>query len=102
MELLKTKGVKVFVPKNWEGIKVKPLQIDFIEGIPSIMKPKACPVNPKLFEYAKKEFDRRLLTYMYVRCDGPVALPLIIAPKATASFIRFCGDCQAVNKFIPY
>jgi hypothetical protein len=101
MELLRTKGAKVFVPHNWDGIKVKPLHIDFIEGMPTIMKPKARPVNPKLFEHAKKEFDR-LLTYMYVRCDGPVASPLVIAPKATAPFIRFCGDYQAVNKFIPH
>ena len=101
MELLKTKGAKVFVPHNWEGIKVKPLHIDFIEGMPAIMKPKARPINPKLFEHSKKEFDR-LLSYMYVRCDGPVASPLVIAPKATAPFIRFCGDYQAVNKFIPH
>ena len=101
MELLQTKGVKVFVPQNWDGIKVKPLHIDFIEGMPAIMKPKARPINPKLFEHAKKEFDR-LLSYMYVRCDGPVASPLVIAPKATAPFIRFCGDYQAVNKFIPH
>ena len=101
IELLRTKGAKVFVPQNWEGIKVKPLHIVFIEGIPAIMKPKARPINPKLFEHSKKEFDR-LLSYMYVRCDGPVASPLIIAPKATAPFIRFCGDYQAVNKFIPH
>ena len=101
MHLLKTKGVRVFVPQNWEGVRVKPLHIDFIEGMPSLMKPKARPVNPKLFEHAHKEF-LRLLTYMYVRCDGPVACPLVIAPKATAPFIRFCGDYTPINKFIPH
>ena len=65
----------------------------------AIMKPNARPIYPKLFEHFKKEFDR-LLSSMYVRCDGPVASPLVIAPKATAPFIRFCGDYQAVNKFI--
>ena len=101
MHLLRTKGVKVFVPQNWDGIKVKPLHINFIEGMPAVMKPKARPVNPKLFEHAKKEFDR-LLSYMYVRCDGPVASPLVITSKATAPFIRFCGDYQDVNRFIPH
>ena len=30
MHLLKTKGVKVFLPQNWEGVRVKPLHINFI------------------------------------------------------------------------
>jgi len=101
MGLLRTKGVKVFVPQNWEGVRVQPLHIVFIEGMPTLMKPRARPVNPKLFEHAHKEF-LRLLTYMYVHCDGPVACPLVIAPKATAPFIRFCGDYTPINKFIPH
>jgi hypothetical protein len=31
---------------------------------------------------------------------SPVASPLVIAPKATPPYIRFCGDYVAVNKFI--
>ncbi len=84
MGLLRTKGVKVFVPQNWKGVRVQPLHIDFIEGMPILMKPRARPVNPKLFEHAHKEL-LRLLTYMFVRCDGLVACPLVIAPKATAA-----------------
>ena len=64
MELLRTKGAKIFVPRNWDGIKVKPLHIDFIEGMPAIMKPKARPVNPKLFEHAKKGV--RSIAYIHV------------------------------------
>ena len=101
MGLLRTKGIKVFVPQNWEGVRVQQLHIDFIEGMPILMKPRVRPVNPKLFEHAHKEF-LCLLTYMYVRCDGPVACPLVIAPKATAPFIRFCGDYTPINKFIPH
>ena len=83
-------------------MRVQPLHIDFIEGMPTLMKPRARPVNPKLFEHAHKEF-LRLLTYMYVRCDGPVACPLVIAPKAIiAPFIRFCGGYTPINKFIPH
>ena len=102
MQLLRTKGIMVFVPQNWEGLRIKPLHIDFIERMPSLMKPRARPVNPQLFVHAHKEF-LRLLTYMYVRCDGPVACPLvIIAPKGTAPFIRFCGDYTPINKYIPH
>jgi len=39
--LLKTKGVRVFVPHNWEGINgLPPLELKFKEGMPS------CKTNP--------------------------------------------------------
>ena len=100
VNLLKTKGSKVFVPQNWEGIKgIPPLELKFKEGFPESMKPRARPVNPKLYEHAHKEF-KRLLQYFYVPSSSPVASCLVIAPKATAPFIRFCGDYVAINKFI--
>lgn len=70
MTLLRSKGVKAFMPQNVEGVHVKPLHnMDFVEGMSSFMKPRAqC-------EHAHKEF-LRLSTYMYVRCDCPVACPL--------------------------
>eukprot|EP00981_Chlorochromonas_danica_P014856 scaffold9152_cov302-Ochromonas_danica.AAC.1 len=44
VQLLKTKGVKVFVPNNWDGINnIEPLQLHWLPGLPSSMK----PVNPK-------------------------------------------------------
>ena len=42
-----------------------------------------------------------MLGYMYVESDSPIASCLVIAPKATKPFIRFCGDYAVViNKFI--
>ena len=38
---------------------------------------------------------------MYVPSDSPIASCLVVAPKATKPFIRFCGDYSTlVNKFI--
>jgi len=100
MELLRTKGLPVFIPRNWAGINgIPPVDIEWLEGMPAIMKPSARPVNPRLYENAKKEYER-LLTYFYMRCDGPIASPLVVAPKATAPFIRLCGDYTAINKYI--
>ncbi len=99
LKLLTTKGHKVFIPQNWEGIKgVDPIDLTFKGEIPK-MKPAARPVNPRLFENAKKEFDR-LVTYLYVPSNSDVASPLVIAPKATKPFIRFCGDYTKINKYI--
>jgi hypothetical protein len=100
VQLLTDKGAKVFVPQNWNGInEIPPLELKFTEGFPDSLKPRARPVNPKLFEHAKKEFER-LRKYFYVPSTSPVASCLVIAPKATAPFIRFCGDYVAINPFI--
>ena len=32
--------------------------------------------------------------------NSPICSPLVIAPKATAPFIRFCGDYRKVNEYI--
>eukprot|EP00981_Chlorochromonas_danica_P010291 scaffold3085_cov211-Ochromonas_danica.AAC.1 len=43
---------------NWDGINnIEPLQLHWLPGLPSSMKPRARPVNPKLYEHAKKEFE---------------------------------------------
>ena len=100
ISLLQTKGVKVFVPSNWDGINgVDPLHLDWKPGLPESMKPRARPVNPKLFAAAKMEFHR-LLGYFYRPSTSSIASCLVIAPKATAPFIRFCGDYVGVNKYI--
>jgi hypothetical protein len=91
----------VFVPTNWEGISgVDPIEFNWLPGIPTRMKPKARPINPKLWENAQKEFQR-LLKYFYTPSDSPIASCLVVAPKATKPFIRFCGDyATMINKFI--
>jgi hypothetical protein len=100
LNLLKTKGLKVFVPHNWEGIKgVKPLELNWKPNLPPSIKPKARPVNPRLYENAKKEFDR-LLKYFYAPSRSDIASCLVIAPKSTPPFIRFCGDYVFLNKYI--
>jgi hypothetical protein len=101
IELLKTKGLQVFIPHNWEGIKgIEPLNIKFKDDLPSRMKPRARPINPRLYEAAEKEF-KRLRGYFYVPSRSQWASCLVIAPKATKPFIRFCGDYTGINKFIP-
>ena len=41
-------------------------------------------------------------TYFYVESFSPIASPLVIAPKATKPFIRFCGDYVQINKYIKF
>jgi len=101
VNLIKTLGVEVFIPTKWEGVKgVPPIEFNWKQGLPEKMKPNPRPLNPKLYENAKIEFER-LRTYFYVPSDSPIASCLVIAPKATKPFIRFCGDyATLVNKYI--
>ena len=100
-ELLGGKALEVFVPDNWEGIKgIKPLKINFRPDLPDRMKPKTRFINPRLYEAAEKEF-KRLRGYFYEESRSPWASCLVMAPKATYPFIRFCGDYVEINKYIP-
>ena len=99
-ELLRTKGVQAFVPSNWEGIKgIEPLELTWLDSMPPRIAPKARPINAKRFEPAEKEF-KRLRGFFYVPSKSPHASCLVIADKATAPFIRFCGDYVLMNKYV--
>lgn len=100
LELLHTKGAKVFAPSEWLGISaVEPLELTVHSDMPRSIKPRTRPINPRLFENAKTEFER-LRRYFYVPSTSPIASPLVIAPKATPPYIRFCGDYVAINKYL--
>lgn len=99
VHLLKTKGVKVFVADNWEGIKgIDPIEFTF-RDLPPSHRPKARPINKKLAENFYKEFER-LKGYLFVPSDSPIVSPIVVAYKATFPFIRVCGDFTWLNKFI--
>ena len=89
----------MFVPKTWTGIKTEPLVFGVLPGMPKHMKPKAKPINSRIYEPAKKEFDR-MMTYFYVKSESTVSSPLVVAPKATKPYIRMCGDYPGVNVYL--
>ena len=90
----------VFVPQKWTGIKGFPeLDLKFKPTFPDSHRIRSRPINPNLYENARKEFDR-LKKYMYKDSTSPWASPLVIAPKATAPFIRFCGDYRWLNQLV--
>ena len=80
-------------------MRVPPAELIIKGELPKRMCTRARPVRREIFESAKLEFER-LLKYFYVESDSAIASPLVIAPKATSLFIRFCGDYRAVNNFI--
>ena len=104
MDLLRSeKAQDVFVPREWNGLKVAPVDFVIKGDLPGRMVTKVRPIRPLLYEPARKEFDR-LSTYFYETdpslCTSPIASPLVIAPKATHPFIRFCGDYRRINEYI--
>ena len=98
--LLSDEAKEVFVPGTWEGVKDIPeIHLDFRDTLPTSMRPRARPVNPRLFEAASTEVQR-MRKYIYEPWDSPIVSTLVIAPKATKPFIRFCGDYVEINKHI--
>ena len=93
-------GEDCFAPSEWNGLKnVKPIEFKLKGPLPNRLCPKARPVRPALWDNAKQEFQR-LRKYFYEDSTSPIASPLVIAPKATAPYIRFCGDYRHVNELI--
>jgi hypothetical protein len=76
---------------SWKGGTFTQSVPQHVPTRPPPAQPPPWCINPKLWDVAKKEFDR-LLTYFYVKSDSSRASPLVIAPKATDPFIRFAGD----------
>jgi putative transposase len=99
-ELLKSDlALRRFIPKKWEGLKKAPVELKFKSTLPAKMKPKSRPINPRLYENVKKEFTR-MKGYMYEDSTSPIASCLVCAPKATAPFIRLCGDYRQINQHV--
>jgi len=93
-------AIKVFVPEKWTGINgIEEIELEFLPGMPTRHKPKARPINPQLAVRAKEEFER-LFGYFYRWSTSDVCSCLVVAPKGTAPFIRFCGDYSWMNMFI--
>jgi len=99
LDYLENVAVQAFIPIAWTGIAIEPFHIEFRPDTPLKLKPPTRYVNPKLLTAAKSEFDR-LSTYMYEPSVSPIASPLVIAPKATPPYLRFCGDYVTINKYM--
>ena len=100
MELMKSeRALGVFVKKEWTGIHRHQLELEVDENMPNIIKPLSRRINPKIYDIARKEFER-LSGYFYRDSDSSIASPLVIAEKATHPFIRFCGDYKVINKYL--
>jgi len=93
-------AIRVFVPSDWHGVSgFEPVEFKWLPDMPKEHRPPYRPINPKIFEATKAEFAR-MCKYMYTDSDSPIAVPLVVAPKATAPFIRICGDYVWVNQYV--
>ena len=89
----------VFVPSQWSGIIMPPYHLDIKPGLPEHLRARSRPIRESLYKDAKKEFDR-ISSYFYEKSTSTIASPLVVAPKATAPFIRLCGDYRPINPYV--
>ena len=90
---------QVFVPQNWNGIKVEPISLTTDDDLPKARYARGRPPPKKLEQAAQAEIQR-LLKYMYVPSKSPWMSDNVWAAKATAPFVRSCGDYRWVNEHI--
>ena len=89
----------VYVPKEWKGLNWPPIHIEFSPDMPARIVPYNPRINPVLYQPLYDEFKRKL-EYQLRKSDSPHASPIVVSPKATAPFIRFCYNLQVVNGFM--
>ena len=78
MEYMEKRAVKAFVPSNWTGINgIEPLKLNWLTTLPARKKPRARPINPRLYECTETEF-RRLCGYFYKSSRSPWASCLVV------------------------
>jgi hypothetical protein len=63
------------------------------------VKPKTYSVPPALFAKVKDEVERLCKT-IWEPSSSPIALPMVVAAKATPPFVRIVGDYRVINKFV--
>ncbi len=101
IQLLQTKGRTVFaIPQDWTGINgLEPLELRWSPDTPPSFRAARRPVNPRLLERAKAEFER-MRGYIFVPSNSSYSHPLVIAPKPP-NLVRICGSYDVfANKWI--
>ena len=96
LEYMESEAIDVFVPTNWQGIRVPPIEFNFKPDMPQTYRGKSRPINHKRADIVKREFDR-LRQYHLTETDSPIVSPITDADKATAPFVRICGDYRWIN-----
>ena len=101
MDIMTTPAaLETFSPSAWNGLKVPPVDFETAPGMPTSMPVRSRPIRQELYVHAKKEFDRLVQYFYEPKSTSAIASPLVIAPKATSPFIRFCGDYREINQYI--
>ena len=96
VEFLRDVAIKIFVPMDWTGIKVPPIEFSFDPNMEKSHRAKARPINPLRLEMVRTEVER-LKHYHLKPSTSPIVSPISDADKATAPFVRVCGDYRYIN-----
>ena len=100
MSLLKEPStIDRFVPKEWSGIKMDPIQLRVDPDMPKERKINSRTPAVSLMDKIKTELTR-LCKYMYTPSKSPIVSPMVPAEKKTPPYVRLCGDYRWVNKYL--
>lgn len=92
-------ALDVFAPREWKGIKVDPIELEFHPDIHKLKPKRPRPIRMNMLDNVKKELDR-LGKYMLADSKSAVVSPMTVAPKTTEPFLRICGDYKDANTYV--
>ena len=98
-QLMNGKARRVYTPHNWDGINLPDLHLNFHESLPDHHTVKARTIPYTMQDSVSKELTR-LRHYHLLDSQSPYASALVVAAKATAPFVRMCGDYRWINQYI--
>ena len=97
LELLRSPlCLQVFVPPTWTGLKIPPIALEFKDTFPEVHRPPRRHFNPALLKFVEPELER-LTKYFLEPSTSTTVSPMVLAPKATPPYVRFCIDLRDMN-----
>ena len=97
LTFLREVAIDIFVPTNWTGIKVDPIEFKFKPDMEQSFRAKARPISPLRLKLVHDEL-MRLCKYHLVPSTSSWVSAMSDADKATAPFVRLCGDYRKLNE----
>jgi hypothetical protein len=99
------KGIKVYVPDNWNGISNADgtpfvVHFDFDPDMPKSKYQAARHINPKVFEPVHQEIVRLCQHILVPSPNAAYVHPIVVAAKKTTPFFRIAVDFKWVNMHI--
>jgi len=95
-------AMKSHTHRHWHGLRIEPIEIEFLSTLPESIFTRARPTQPHLL----KQITELVTTlanqgYLEYNIQGSYASPTTYVPKPNGG-LRMCNDLRKINAYIKY